>query len=137
VDVRILVPGSSDLPSIQAVTRGEFRAWKQSGFDVYEYQPRIMHSKFALVDAGWATVGTFNAMSPGVWWANETNVIVRDPAFVAALARIFEIDITHSRRVDETSMAGASWPAQLRDRALAAAYRATERLVLEVRAALP
>jgi cardiolipin synthase len=137
VDVRILVPGSSDLPSVQAVTRGEFPAWKQSGFDVYEYQPRIMHSKFALVDDAWATVGTFNAMSPGVWWANETNVIVRDGAFVAELARIFEADVMHSRRVDETTMVGASWPAQLRDRALAAAYRATERLSIEARNLLP
>jgi cardiolipin synthase A/B len=137
VDVRIVVPGQSDLEAIQAVTRGEFRAWKQSGLDVYEYQPRIMHSKFALVDDAWATVGTFNAMSPGVWWANETNVIVRDLALVAELAQVFQTDVAHSRRVDATTMAAAPWPGRLRDRTWAAAYRATERLVLGVRALWP
>jgi cardiolipin synthase len=134
VDVRIVVPRESDLPAVAAVTRGEFRAWRERGFGVYEYQPRIMHSKFALVDDAWATVGTFNAMSPGIWWANETNVIVRDPAFVAEVARVFELDVAQSRPVDAATMAALPWPARLRDRMLAAAYRATERLVIGARA---
>lgn len=133
VDVQLLVPGHSDLPSIQAVTRGEYRAWLKSGLCVCEYQPRVMHSKFALIDADWATVGTFNAISPGIWWANETNFIVHDRAFVAALARVFEDDVRQSERITLATVASRPWHLRLWERTLAALYRAVEAVVVALR----
>jgi cardiolipin synthase A/B len=137
VDVQLIVPGESDLPSLQAVTRGEYLRWIESGIQVSEYLPRVMHSKFALVDDDWSTVGTFNAISPGVWWANETNVIVRDRGFVAELASVFRNDISESARVSASSVSRRPWPSRARNKLLAVAYRVVERLILLTQRDLP
>ena len=130
VDVQLITPGQSDLPIVQAATRGEYRRWLRSGLCVFEYQPRVMHSKFALIDESWATVGTFNAMSPGVWWANETNVIVRDASFVSELARVFTVDLAQSQRVTPATCAARPLGTRIWEGCVARAYRAVELLVL-------
>src|SRR6185436_10963869 len=61
VDVRIILPGASDLPIMQRAARAEFGSWIDHGLRVFEYQPCMLHSKFAVVDDDWCTVGTFNA----------------------------------------------------------------------------
>jgi cardiolipin synthase A/B len=130
VDVQLITAGQSDLPIVQAVTRGEYLRWLRNGLRVFEYQPRVLHSKFALVDESWATVGTFNAMSPGVWWANETNVIVRDAGFVSELARVFRVDLAQSRCVTRATCAARPIGTRLWESCVARAYRAVELLVL-------
>jgi cardiolipin synthase len=132
VDVKVMVPGQSDLPSIQAATRGEYLDWVRNGLRVSEYLPRVMHSKFALVDEEWATIGTFNAISPGVWWANETNVIVRDRGFVTELARVFETDLGQSALVTPAWVARRPFRARLWDKLVARSYRLVEWLVVQL-----
>ncbi len=100
VEVKLLQPAHTDLPIVQTITRGDYRAWLDAGLLVYEYEPCVMHAKFALVDDEWSTVGSFNAISPGLWWANETNLIVRDVDFASALSRVFERDLSRSTLVD-------------------------------------
>jgi cardiolipin synthase A/B len=133
VDVQLIIPGHSDLTSIQTVMRGEYVRWLRSGLGVLEYRPRVMHSKFALIDEIWATVGTFNAMSPGVWLVNETNVIVRDTNFVTELARVFTSDLAQSRRVTSASCASRPLGTRLWESCVARAYRAVEWLLLGLR----
>ncbi len=130
VDVQLLLPGETDLPLIQTIARGEYARWIASGLGVREYAPRMLHSKFALVDDEWSTLGTFNAMTPGVMWSNETNVIVCDRAFVTALAQIFTEDSAQSTRVTPAWLAGRVWYDRLRERAAASLYRAVERAAL-------
>lgn len=128
VDVRLLQPAKTDLPIVQTVTRGDYARWLQGGLRVYEYEPRVMHTKFAVIDDDWATVGTFNAISPGLWWANETNVVVRDPNFATAAARVFELDLAQSIPVDVAWLSRQPIGARLW-RALAIfVYRCLERL---------
>jgi cardiolipin synthase len=100
VSVKLLQPAHTDLPIVQTITRGEYRSWLARRLLVYEYQPAVLHAKLALIDDDWGTVGSFNAIAPGLWWANETNLVVRDAAFASALRRIFEGDLAKSRPVD-------------------------------------
>jgi cardiolipin synthase len=128
VSVKLLQPAHTDLPIVQTITRGEYRAWVECGLSVYEYQPSVMHAKFALIDDDWGTVGSFNAIAPGLWWANETNLVVRDAGFVSALARVFERDLQQSLAIDDAwlrreSRLRRAWRAFART-----VYRALERL---------
>jgi cardiolipin synthase len=96
VDVRILLPDErTDLPIMRRAARAEFLEWIDRGLKLYEYTRCMLHSKFAVIDDDWCTVGTFNASAPGIGWANEANVFVYDPAFVARCARLFEADLAH------------------------------------------
>ena len=92
-----------------------------------------MHSKFALVDDDWGTIGTFNAISPGVWWANETNIIVHDRRFVAELARVFENDVAQSEPITETWSALRSWSSRAWERLAARVYLAAEGIATRTR----
>jgi cardiolipin synthase len=100
VDVKLVQPAHTDLAIVQTITRGDYGAWVKGGLCVYEYQPRVLHAKFAVIDDDWGTVGSFNAISPGLWWANETNLVVRDAAFASALERVFELDLAQSAAID-------------------------------------
>jgi cardiolipin synthase len=100
VDVKLLQPAHTDLAIVQTITRGDYGAWVKGGLRVYEYEPRVLHAKFAVIDDDWSTVGSFNAISPGLWWANETNLVIRDTAFTQALAHVFELDLAQSAAID-------------------------------------
>jgi cardiolipin synthase len=123
VDVRIVVPGPTDLPSIQSAGRAHYGAWTRANIRIFEYQPHVLHAKFALVDDDWATVGTFNANATSLRWANEANLFVRDRRFVAQLGRVFERDLAQAvevtlealgRRPRLQALKDAAWHAVLR-----------------------
>ncbi|MFO7177526.1 MAG: phospholipase D-like domain-containing protein [Pseudomonadota bacterium] len=136
VDVRLLMPAETDLPIIRTITRGEYAEWLRRGLSVSEFQGRVMHSKFAVVDDDWATVGTFNAMTPGIWWANETNVIVHDRRFADELARVFERDTARSIAITHGWTRQRPVYRRLWERFAAGLYRLVERTLMPVRRAL-
>jgi cardiolipin synthase len=127
VDVRLLQPAKTDLPIVQTVTRGDYARWLQGGLRVYEYEPRVMHTKFAVIDDDWSTVGTFNAISPGLWWANETNLVVRDRNFATAVAGVFELDLAQSTPVDAAWLSRQPFWARLWRAFAILVYRGLER----------
>ena len=99
VDVRIIVPHESDLKIIDRAARDDYARWTERGLAIHEYLPSMMHSKFAVIDDDWATVGTFNANATSVMWANEVNLFVYDRAFVAEVAKLFERDLSRAQPV--------------------------------------
>jgi cardiolipin synthase len=128
VSVKLLQPAHTDLPIVQTITRGEYRAWRRRGLLLFEYQPNVLHAKFALIDDDWGTVGSFNAIAPGLWWANETNLVVKDATFTEALADVFEHDLQQSLAVDDAWLARESWPRRAWQSFAATIYRLLERL---------
>lgn len=104
VDVQIMVPGATDLPVMQRAARSEYAAWIDHGLSIWEYGPRVMHSKFAVIDDDWCTIGTFNANPTSLGLANEVNLFVFDPAFVARVARLFEADLRQCEQVTREAL---------------------------------
>jgi cardiolipin synthase len=105
VDVRVILPAVSDLAALKHAALAEAPSWVADGIRVFEYRPAMLHSKASLVDDRWASVGTFNFNSTSVGLANEVNLIVRDRAFTAALARHMEGDLALCGEVTLASLA--------------------------------
>jgi cardiolipin synthase len=105
VDVKIIVPGVSDLPFIQYAARAHYRRWMAAGLELWEYQHVVMHSKYAIVDDSWCLIGTFNANVVSVAFAIEVALVSRRPADVAQAAAQFVQDLAASRIVDEGLLA--------------------------------
>ena len=101
VEVKIIVPGVSDVPFIRAAARAQYRRWMAAGLELWEYQGVVMHSKYALVDDDWCLVGTFNANVASVAFAIEVAVVSHDRGDVAAAADQMLKDFAVSRRVDQ------------------------------------
>jgi cardiolipin synthase len=81
VDVRLLVPGASDLPVIRAMSRSGYRPLLESGVRVFEWNGAMMHAKTAVADGRWARVGSSN-LNISSWMGNcELDVAVENVAF--------------------------------------------------------
>jgi len=128
VDVQLILPGETDLPIVTRAARSEYRDWMEHGLTLFEYQQCVLHSKFALVDDDWCTVGTFNCNPTSVNFANEVNVFVFHPAFVARVAELFEADRAVSRRIDERFLAERGVVDQTIDQLAADALNVVDRL---------
>jgi len=99
VDVRLLVPGASDLPLVRTFTRAGYRGLLEGGVRVFEWNGPMMHAKSAVADDQWARVGSTN-LNLLSWMGNwELDVAIEDPGFAADLARMFERDLTTATEV--------------------------------------
>ncbi len=57
VDVRLLVPGSTDIPLLRPLTRAGYRPLLEAGVRVFEWNGTMLHAKTAVADGHWARVG--------------------------------------------------------------------------------
>ncbi|TZF90202.1 cardiolipin synthase [Cognatilysobacter lacus] len=60
LDVRVVIPKRSDSRLVTAAARSYFDKLLEAGVRVYEYGPRMLHSKVLLVDDDMAMIGTSN-----------------------------------------------------------------------------
>jgi cardiolipin synthase len=99
VDVRLLVPGSSDLPLIRNLSRIGYRDLLRSGVRIYEWDGPMLHAKTIVADGRWARVGSSN-LNPSSLLGNwELDVLIEDPQLADAMERQFRLDIARSREV--------------------------------------
>jgi len=93
VDVRLLVPGASDIPIAKALSRAGYRALLEAGIRVFEWNGPMLHAKTAVADGRWARIGSSN-LNLASWMGNwELDVAVEDEGFAAEMARMFEDDL--------------------------------------------
>jgi cardiolipin synthase A/B len=105
VDVKIILPGVSDLPFIQYAARAHYRRWMAAGLELWEYQQVVMHSKYAIVDDRWCLIGSFNANVVSVAFAIEVALVSHRPADISQAAAQLAQDLAASRIVDEQLLA--------------------------------
>ncbi len=99
VDVRILVPGSSDVPALQPVVRAGYRSLIEAGIRVYEWNGSMLHAKTAVVDGRWARVGSTN-LNIASWATNwELDVVVEDNTFAGAMEAMYLEDLANATEI--------------------------------------
>lgn len=113
VDVRVLLPGHSDVRVVDYASRAVWPRLLEAGVRVYEWQKSVLHAKSAVVDSRWSTVGTFNFDSLSLRSNLEVNVTVFDSEFGARLESFFLKDFAESREVDRQLFARRSWSDRL------------------------
>ena len=99
VDVRVLVPKRSDSLLVTLAARSYFDELMAAGARVYEYGPRMLHTKALLVDDDLALVGSAN-FDPRSFSLNfEVCMLFRDAVLGAQLAQLFEGELANAPRV--------------------------------------
>jgi cardiolipin synthase len=99
VDVRLLIPGASDVLGMRAISRAGLRPLLEAGVRVFEWNGSMMHAKTAVADGRWARVGStnLNLMS---WVGNwELDLIIEDDAFAQEMESAYLADLAHSTEV--------------------------------------
>ncbi|KZV14899.1 Cardiolipin synthetase [Dorcoceras hygrometricum] len=99
VDVRLLVPGTSDIPVVASLSRSGYRPLLQAGIRVFEWNGSMLHAKTAVADGQWARVGSSN-LNLASWLNNrEIDVAIEDAGFAAQLAAQYEHDLAHATEI--------------------------------------
>ena len=99
VDVRILVPGSSDVPALQPVVRAGYRSLVEAGIRVYEWNGSMLHAKTAVADGRWSRVGSTN-LNIASWATNwELDVVIEDAAFAEAMEAMYLEDLANATEI--------------------------------------
>jgi cardiolipin synthase len=114
VDVRILTSGAeSDVKSTRLAARARYEELLAGGVRVFEYRPSMIHSKSIVVDGFCGAAGTMNLDNRSMAFNNECMFIALDPAFAAALERMFEDDLAHADEIDLATFRRRPWTAKL------------------------
>jgi cardiolipin synthase len=85
VKVQLVLQGQPDLPWVSFASKMLYHHLINAGVRIVEYCERPMHGKVALVDDDWATIGSSNLEPLSLALNLEANLMIRDPAFNAAL----------------------------------------------------
>ncbi|MGO3860255.1 MAG: phospholipase D-like domain-containing protein [Neisseriaceae bacterium] len=115
VDVRLLVPRTSDIKWIGTVSRTLYRPLLEAGIRVFEWNGPMIHAKMAVVDSAWARVGSTN-LNISSWLANrEIDVAIEDADSASAFQQRFLADLDNATEV-VLNRANKPEPATARER---------------------
>ena len=98
VTVKLLLQGRKEY-MLMFATHAFYSEFLSAGIEIYEYRKSFMHSKVAVVDSYWATVGSSNIDPFSLLLANEANVVVQDTKFATELKSEIEASIEGAYRV--------------------------------------
>ncbi|HWV63571.1 MAG TPA: cardiolipin synthase ClsB [Oxalicibacterium sp.] len=89
VRVRVLLQGKMEY-WLMFATHAVYGLFLRHRIEIYEYRKSFMHSKVAVVDDLWATVGSSNIDPMSLLLAHEANVVVRNREFATLLREDIE-----------------------------------------------
>jgi cardiolipin synthase A/B len=99
VDVRLLLPGTSDVPLVRHAGHGIFRYLLERGVRIFEYETSVLHAKTVVADRWVSMVGSTNMDFRSFHFNAECNVVVLDAAVALALERQFTLDLAGAREI--------------------------------------
>jgi len=91
VRVVVLVQARVEYALLDYATRALYAQFLAAGIEIHEYHASFMHSKVAVIDRLWATVGSSNIDPFSLTLSREANVVVEDAGFADELRRDLEI----------------------------------------------
>ena len=99
VDVRLMLPGTSDLPVVRSFTRAGYRELLHAGARIFEYRGPMLHAKTFVGDHEWARVGSSNLNVSSLFGNYELDLVAEHDVLTATLATQFLHDMAQSREI--------------------------------------
>jgi cardiolipin synthase len=99
VDVRVIAPHETDHPYVRWASWSMYAHMIKNGVKIYEWQGPILHSKTAVIDGTWSSVGSHNLDHRSLKYNLELNLNVYGREFGSEMARVFREDLRRCRQV--------------------------------------
>lgn len=101
VRVRILTEGDiTDAPPVKYSSRRAYQNLVDTGIELHEFQPTMLHTKTMVVDGVWSMFGSANFDNRSLELNDELNVAVHDRGVATRIVSAFEADLKRSARID-------------------------------------
>jgi cardiolipin synthase len=99
VDVKLLLPGETDVIAAYYAGRAFFTRLLEAGVEIYNYQGEVLHAKTYVFDGIWSIIGSANLDFQSLRKNDEGNVGILDQNFGGQMAAVFDEDLRHSERI--------------------------------------
>jgi cardiolipin synthase len=99
VDVRLLLPGRTDVPLLRHAAHGYYEQLLESGVRVFEYQPEVLHAKSLTADGYVSIVGSSNLDFRSFSFNAECNLVILDRSCGSRLEQAFRDDLTAAEEI--------------------------------------
>lgn len=96
VDVKLILPGTTDSAMTFNAGRYHYTRLLKSGVKLYERRDVLLHAKTAVIDNVWSTVGSTNMDFWSFSSNDEVNAVILDRDFASEMERMFAGDISKS-----------------------------------------
>jgi len=99
VDVRLLLPGTSDIPIVRIFTRAGYRELLHAGARIFEYRGPMLHAKTLVADHEWSRVGSSNLNVSSLLGNYELDLVAEHDGLTKTLAIQFLHDMVQCREI--------------------------------------
>jgi len=99
VDVRLDLPGRSDLSSVLLAGQSNYAKLLKSGVSIYERRGPNLHAKTAVIDGLWSTIGSTNLERWSFVRDYELNAAILDAGFGERMEKMFHEDLRQSDEI--------------------------------------
>ncbi|MGD0663664.1 MAG: phospholipase D-like domain-containing protein, partial [Syntrophorhabdales bacterium] len=99
VDVRLDLPGRSDLSSVLLAGQSNYAKLLESGVSIYERRGPDLHAKTAVIDGLWSTIGSTNLEHWSFVRDYELNAAILDARFGERMEKMFREDLRQSDEI--------------------------------------
>jgi len=99
VDVRLILPSHSDSSLVLYASRSFYQELLEAGVRIYERQDALLHSKTALIDGVWSTIGSTNLDWRSFVYNQEINAVILSAQFGVQMKNMFDRDLGASREI--------------------------------------
>ena len=100
VDVRLILPGYSDSALVFHAGRSHYSSLLAGGVRLYERNGALLHSKTAVIDGVWSTVGSTNLDWRSFLDNDEINAVILGREFGRKMQAAFAGDLAASESID-------------------------------------
>ena len=115
VDVKIILPKTSDESLALYAGRYYYDELLEAGVRLYERRNAILHAKTSVIDGVWATVGSTNLDFLSFSRNFEINTVIISREFAAEMERMFAKDLAESDRIIEDEWEKRPWSSRIRE----------------------
>ncbi len=99
VDVKLLVPSTTDSSLVFHAGRAHYETLLEGGVKLYERRAALLHAKTAVIDGVWSTVGSTNLDWRSFLHNQELSAVILGTDFGAKMREAFERDLAVSDQV--------------------------------------
>jgi cardiolipin synthase len=99
VDVRLLLPGKTDVPVVRRAGHGYYTDLLEQGVRIFEYQASVLHAKSLVADGYVSVVGSTNLDFRSFLFKSECDLVILDPGTAAVMEDAFRRDMEESEEI--------------------------------------
>ena len=115
VDVKLVLPSKTDNSFVYHAGRSFYGELLEAGVKIFERRDRVLHSKAAVVDGVWTTVGSTNLDWRSLVYNDELDAVVVGPEFASQVLAVFAKDVANSDEITLANWQGRSIKDRLKE----------------------